>query len=56
MKHTLGVHSFALFNSRLTQERKDELIAWVNSLTEDERKMVEDLRTDARAEDYWPGA
>ena len=55
MKYTLGVASFARFGD-LTQKRRDELIAWVNSLTEKEREMINDLRRDARDEDYWPGA
>ncbi len=50
MKHTLGVRSFALpIYGRLSPERKDELIAWVNSLSDEEREMINDLREDARA-------
>jgi len=55
-EYKIGMTGFASFYSQLTQPRKAELVAWVNSLPENERKMIYDLQQDARAEDYWPSA
>lgn len=44
------MHLSFFFDSDLTDERKQAIVKWLNSLTPDQQKMVEELREDAQDE------
>ena len=45
----MNIHDF-FFISDLSEERKQQILNWVHSLPEDNRRMVEELRHDATEE------
>ena len=44
---------YFFWNSSLTEERKRQIVDQVNSLTEDQQTMIDELRIDAREDEEY---
>lgn len=54
MAYLTHTHRSSFFwNSSLSDERKDEIIAWLQTLDDNQKQMIEELLQDARDEEYF---